>query len=118
VAICTEDNDGVRRIVLAGVVDIAQAAELKEALMETATSESRVSIQVSGATSIDVTTAQLLWAAVSCPFLLGPARFVVDGPWSPEVEQSFLNSGLAPILSAMLQRPSPQERTDVLASRY
>ena len=116
-AICTENNDGVRRIALADVVDIAQAAELKDALMEPAGSESRVSIRVSAATSIDVTPVQLLWAAVSCPSLLGAAQFVVEGPWSAQVEQSFLNNGLASILSAMLQSPSPQERADVLTNR-
>lgn len=116
-AIGTENNDGVRRIVLADVVDIAQASELKQALMETAGSETRVSIRVSAATSIDVTTVQLLWAAVSCSSLPGAAEFVVEGPWSAQVEQSFLNSGLMPILSAMSQTPAA-ERADVHASRY
>jgi anti-anti-sigma regulatory factor len=114
-AIRTKDTDGRRCIILTDVVDIAQASELKQALTEAIGSASRVSIQVSEATAIDVTTAQLLWAAVSCSSAAG-TELVVDGPWSTQVEESFLNSGLLAILHAMAEN-STQERSNVNSGR-
>lgn len=113
-AILTKDTDGRRCIVLADVVDIAQASDLKQALTEGIGWASRIFIQVSGATSIDVTTAQLLWAAVSCS-ALSDTEIVVEGPWAAQVEESFLTSGLTPLLQAMTQN-SAVEGTDVLVS--
>lgn len=115
-AISTKDRDDVRCIVLTDVVDIAQASELKQALSEAIGSVSRVSIEVSEATAIDVTTAQLLWAAVSYSSLSG-TEIVVQGPWSAQVEQSFLASGLTPLLQPMVQN-SAEEGANVLASRH
>jgi anti-anti-sigma regulatory factor len=115
-AISTEDKDGVRCIILADVVDIAEASDLKQALTESIGSISRVCIQVSAATAIDVTTAQLLWAAVSCSSLSG-TELVVEGPWSAQVEESFLTSGLSPLLQAMVQNLA-EEGANVLASRH
>jgi anti-anti-sigma regulatory factor len=115
-AISTKDRDDVRCIFLTDVVDIAQASELKQALSEAIGSVSRVSIEVSGATAIDVTTAQLLWAAVSYSSLSG-TEIVVQGPWSAQVEQSFLTSGLTPLLQSMVQSAAG-EGANVLASRH
>jgi anti-anti-sigma regulatory factor len=115
-AISTKDRDDVRCIVLTDVVDIAQASELKQALSEAIGSVSRLSIEVSEATAIDVTTAQLLWTVVSYSSLSG-TEIVVQGPWSAQVEQSFLTSGLTPLLQSMVQS-SAGEGANVLASRH
>jgi len=114
-AISTKNIDGVRRIVLTDVVDIGQAAELKQALTEAIGSASRVVIQISAATSVDITTAQLLWAGVSCSSS-GGVEIVVEGPWSRQVEELFLASGLTPLLQAMVQG-SAGKGADVLVSR-
>ena len=113
-AISTKNMDGVRSIVLADVVDIAQASQLKQALIEAIGSASRVVIQVSAATSVDITTAQLLWTVSSSS--LSRAEIVVEGPWNPQVEQSFMTSGLMPILQAIVQS-SVGEGAHVLVSR-
>ncbi len=113
-AISTKDMDGVRYIILGDIVDIAQASDLKHALTAAIGSVSRVSIQVSGATTIDVTVAQLLWAAISCASVSG-TELVVEGPWSKQVEEAFLMSGLTPLLKAMAPS-SPEEGVNVLAS--
>jgi anti-anti-sigma regulatory factor len=115
-AISTKDRDDVRCIVLTDVVDIAQASELKQALSEAIGSVSRLSIEVSEATAIDVTTAQLLWTVVSYSSLSG-TEIVVQGPWSAQVEQSFLTSGLTPLLQSMVQSAAG-EGANVLASRH
>lgn len=114
-AITTNDKDGTRYIVLRDVVDIAQAAGLKRTLTETIGSVARACIQVSSATAIDVTTAQLLWAAVSCAPLSG-TELVVEGPWSAQVEESFSNTGLSPALQLILEN-SHREESNVLARR-
>lgn len=114
-SISTKNMDGVPCIALSNVVDIAQASELKQALTEAIGSTPRVSIQVSATTSIDVTTLQLLWAAVLCSSLSG-TEIVIEGSWSPQVEESLLASGLTPLLRAM-RHSSVGEGADVLASR-
>jgi len=114
-AISTKNMDGARCIVLTDIVDIAQAAELKQALTEAIGSASRVVIQVSATTSIDITTAQLLWAGVSCSSL-GGVEIVVEGPWNRQVEESLLASGITPLLQAMVQS-SAGKGADVLFSR-
>ncbi|WP_348263381.1 hypothetical protein P8935_02230 [Telmatobacter sp. DSM 110680] len=111
-AISSKSVGGVRFILLADDVDIAQAAELKQVINEAIKSGSRVSIQVSGATGIGVTAAQLLWAAISSP----GTEIVVEGPWSAQVEESFSASGLRPLLQAIVQS-SVEEGANVLASR-
>ena len=114
-AISTKNMDGARCIILTDVVDIGQAAELKQALTEAIGSASRVVIQISAATSVDITTAQLLWAGVSCSSS-GGVEIVVEGPWSRQVEELFLASGLTPLLQAMVQG-SAGKGADVLVSR-
>jgi anti-anti-sigma regulatory factor len=115
-AISTEHKDGSLCIILSAGVDIAQAAELKQTLTESIGSVPRVAIQVSAATAIDVTTAQLLWAAVSCS-PLADTEVVVEGPWSTQVRESFLLSGLTPLLQAIVHC-SNAEGANVLASRF
>jgi hypothetical protein len=115
-AISTKDMEGVRYIILVDVVDIVQASDLKQALTEAIGAVSRVSIQVSAASAIDITTAQLLWAAISCASVAG-TELVVEGPWSAQVEEAFLMSGLAPLLRAMVHS-SGEEGANVLASRH
>jgi anti-anti-sigma regulatory factor len=114
-AISTKNMDGARCVVLTDIVDIAQAAELKQALTEAIGSASRVVIQISAATSVDITTAQLLWAGVSCSSH-GGVEIMVEGPWSHQIEELFLASGLTPLLQAMVQSAAGKG-ADVLFSR-
>ncbi|MGA7243713.1 MAG: STAS domain-containing protein [Terracidiphilus sp.] len=114
-AINVEDQNGRRRIRLDDVVDIAQAAELKQILMEAIGSFAPVSIQVSGASAIDVTAVQLLWAALSHASTTGK-EFAIVGPWDEEIERSLSCTGISPIMHSMLAQ-SGEEESNALAAR-
>jgi len=114
-AISTHIEDGFQYVTLVDAVDIEQAADLKRILMEAIGSAARVCIQVSGATAVDVTTVQLIWAAASCSS--SATELEIQGPWSEQVEESFSHTGLSPVLDLM-SRSAAREETDVLATRH
>ena len=108
-------KDGIQYIRLSDAVDIAQAAELKRILMDAMALSSRVRIFVSGATAVDVTAVQLLWASVLHASLAG-TDLVVEGPLSKEVERSLACTGIFSILNSLAAQPG-REATSVLARR-
>jgi anti-anti-sigma factor len=114
-AISVDSQDGTQYIRLTEAIDIAQAAELKRILMDAIASSSRVRITVPGATEIDVTAVQLLWASVLHASSAG-TDLVVEGPLNKEVERSFACTGIFPILNSVVAQPG-QEATSVLTSR-
>jgi anti-anti-sigma factor len=57
------DSEGRSLIWLQGEIDIATSVELKTALMEALSSPKEILVDVEGATDLDVTAVQLLWAA-------------------------------------------------------
>lgn len=58
-----EQNGGLCCIRLEGEVDIASAAELKKLLLQALASGSELRVGLEGATELDITALQLLWAA-------------------------------------------------------
>lgn len=64
---------------LEGALDIADAAELKQALLEALASQQQSRISLESATGIDITTVQLLWAAERERTASG-AALVLEGP--------------------------------------
>jgi anti-anti-sigma regulatory factor len=114
-AINVEDKNGRRCIRLDDVVDIAQAADLKQILMEAIGSFESVRIEVSGASAIDVTAVQLLWAALSHASSTGK-DLAIEGPWNEEIVRSLSCTGISPILLSMLAK-SGKEESSVLAAR-
>jgi len=58
-----EQDDALGTIRLEGAVDIGCAAELKEMLLDALASGKEVRVALDGATGLDVTAIQLLWAA-------------------------------------------------------
>ena len=114
-AISVDSQDGIQYIRLSDAVDIAQAAELKRILMDAMALSSRVRISVSGATAVDVTAVQLLWASVLHASSAG-TDLVVEGPLSKEVERSLACNGIFSILNSLAAQPG-REATSVLARR-
>ncbi|MGA8740043.1 MAG: STAS domain-containing protein [Terracidiphilus sp.] len=114
-AINVEDKNGRRCIRLDDVVDIAQAADLKEILIDAIGSFASVRVEVSGASAIDVTTVQLLWTALSHASSAGK-DFAIEGRWNKEIERSLSGTGISPILHSMLAK-SAEEESNVLAAR-
>jgi anti-anti-sigma factor len=114
-AIDVDTLEGIRYIRLTDALDIAQAAELKRVLMDAVASSPRVCIQVAGVSALDVTTVQLLWAAVFQAKSVG-AELILEGPVSEAVEQSLAGTGLFPLLASLLVR-SEEEAGRVLSSR-
>jgi anti-anti-sigma factor len=114
-AISVDSQDGTQYIRLTEAIDIAQAAELKQVLMDAIASSSRVRILVSDATVIDVTVVQLLWASV-LHASSADADLVIEGPLNKEVERSFACTGIFPILNSAAAQPG-REATSVLANR-
>ena len=82
-------NETQSLIGLEGAIDIASAAELKKLLLEGLNSGREVRVSLAGATDLDVTAVQLLWAAereasrsgVTCFFAPPPAT-PVRMPWA------------------------------------
>jgi anti-anti-sigma regulatory factor len=63
VPIRLETKDGQSVIELKGVIDISASAELKQLLVEALHGGQAVRIALAGATDLDVTAVELLWAA-------------------------------------------------------
>jgi anti-anti-sigma regulatory factor len=105
-AIHFAEEFGCCRIILEDFVDISHAAELKRTLMQALRSTVPLCIQVSGATAIDVTIVQLLWAAVRYASAAG-TKLTFEGGWSEDIERSFSQSGLVPMLQCFRTQSSP-----------
>ncbi|HMG87991.1 MAG TPA: STAS domain-containing protein [Terracidiphilus sp.] len=114
-AVDVDTREGIRYIRLADALDIAQAAELKCALMDAIPSSQRVCIQVAAVSAIDVTIAQLLWAAVFHAKSAG-SDLILEGPLSEAVDKSLSATGIYPLMASLLVR-SEEEAGSVHTSR-
>jgi anti-anti-sigma regulatory factor len=114
-AISVDSQDGTQYIRLIDAIDIGHAAELRQILMDAIASSPRIRIPICGATAIDVTAVQLLWASVDHASLAGK-DLAVEGPLSEEVEKSFAGTGIFPILNSVAAQPG-REAASVLTSR-
>jgi anti-anti-sigma factor len=63
VAITLEQSGSQGVLHLEGAIDIASASELKELLLKALESAAEVRVSLDGATGLDVTAVELLWAA-------------------------------------------------------
>lgn len=81
----TEQKDEAGNVVicLADSVDIAHAGELKAALVRSLVAPVHVLVDVAQVTALDVTGAQLLWAAQR-QALASEAVLEFRGPWNDE----------------------------------
>jgi anti-anti-sigma factor len=70
-AIVVDQHEGRCVIRLQGEIDIASAAELKKVLLEALASGRELRVNTEGATRLDVTAWQLLWAAAREARVLG-----------------------------------------------
>jgi anti-anti-sigma regulatory factor len=68
---------------LEGVIDISSAGELKEQLLKALESGQPVSVSLQGATDLDVTAVQLLWAAERKAKGAGVSYSIADAPPEP-----------------------------------
>jgi anti-anti-sigma regulatory factor len=85
-----EESSTIR---LEGVIDIALAGELREALLKALTSGKELRISLEGATDLDVTAMQLLWAARRMADTSN-VKLEFNGPVQERVSASFAEVGL------------------------
>jgi len=100
------EADGTGVVALEGRADIAEAAQLKNALLEAAAAQAGLRVEVSRATAVDVTAVQLLWAAQRQARQTGKP-FEIAGPWNAEAEAQLKEMGLYP---SQLFAPLREER--------
>ena len=86
-------TDGGQRICLEGATDIASAAALKAALLEAIATGREVRVSLEGASSLDVTALQLLWAAKREARRLN-VEFVFEGEPPEAIRGSMASMGL------------------------
>jgi anti-anti-sigma regulatory factor len=63
VGVTLEKSETLNLLRLEGAIDIASAVELKDLLLKALEPPSEVRVSLEGATDLDVTAVQLLWAA-------------------------------------------------------
>lgn len=114
-AVEVDTREGIRYIRLTHALDITQAAELKCALMDAIATSPRVCIEIAGASAIDVTIVQLLWAAISHAKSVG-SDLVLQGPVSEAVERSLFGTGILPLMTSLVVG-SEEEAGSVHSSR-
>jgi anti-anti-sigma factor len=102
-AITVDRHEDAQLIHLSGPLNIEQAAELKGVLLEVLASSPHVSIQLAGASSIDITIVQLLCAAAAHA-VSGGVNFVIEGPLNEAISQSLSRTGILPILQSLIAK--------------
>jgi anti-anti-sigma regulatory factor len=89
--------ESLSELCLEGAIDIASAAELKDLLIQALGCGTQVRISIDGATALDVTAVELLWAAEREAKRLG-LGFSVAGSVSDEISATLDETGLKPFL--------------------
>ena len=92
-----DENGSQAAIGLDGVVDISSAAELKTLLLQALHSGKEVRASLDGATDLDVTAVELLWAAEREASKTG-VRFSFAGPAPVAVSAALSEAGLQQLL--------------------
>jgi anti-anti-sigma factor len=91
-----EKNDAGGLVALRGTIDIACAAQLKALLLEALNTGTGVRISLDGATYLDVTALQLLWAAQQQAQRSGvPLR--IEGNIPQAVSAGLADAGFPPL---------------------
>ncbi len=83
---------------LEGAMDIASAAELKERLVEVLNAGLEVRVSLAGATALDVTAVELLWAAAREAKQSG-LGFLLAEPIPEEISGALVAAGLQTFLA-------------------
>jgi anti-anti-sigma factor len=95
-----EKNDAGSLVALSGTIDIACAAELKALLLEALNTGNEVRISLDGATYLDVTAFQLLWAAEQEARRSG-VTFRIEGQIPGAVSTGCADGGFPPLLASV-----------------
>ena len=82
---------------LEGVIGIECAAELKRALMEALEPGRQVKAALAGASCLDVTAVQMIWAARRAAEALGE-RFTIEGQMPEPLQAALADAGLKELL--------------------
>lgn len=85
---------------LEGAIDVSAAAELKKHLIDALASGRDVSVALDGASDLDVTAVQLLWAARRQAEVSGVA-FAFDGQLPEEAAATLAHAGLDQLLTTV-----------------
>ena len=85
-----EDSSLVR---LEGAIDIASAAEMKSVLLNALTSKKEIRLTLEGATELDITALQVLYAAERDAAKAG-IRFALEGSVPDEISAAMTAAGL------------------------
>jgi len=93
--VACESRDGKNVIRLEGAVDIGSAAEFRQLLIDVLNQGDAIEISLRGATELDITAMQLLWAAGKAARGAGTG-FALDGEVPPEIRVAFMGMGLEP----------------------
>jgi anti-anti-sigma factor len=100
VGIIVEQSKNSSVIRLEGTIDIAAAAEFKKSLLQSLGSGNEIRIALDGATDMDVTAVQLIWAARRAAEGTGLAfslSFAVPASVSSALGKAGLQQFLAPV---------------------
>jgi len=92
VPVTLEENDALSQIRLEGAIDIGCAAELKTLLVRALNSGKEVRLAIDGATHLDMTAIQLLWAAEREAAKSG-AGFALGGPMAEGIAAGLREAG-------------------------
>jgi anti-anti-sigma factor len=84
---------------LEGVIDIASAAELKKLLLTAFNSGREVRVALGGATDLDVTAVQLLWAARRQAKVSG-VNFAFTGQMQEQVTSALRQAGFTDVVTS------------------
>jgi anti-anti-sigma regulatory factor len=98
VPVTLEENDGLKTIRLEGAVGIDSAAELKDLLVKALEPGGELRIALGGATDLDVTAMQLLWAARRAA-ATPDVRFVIEGQVQERVAAALAAAGMERVMA-------------------
>jgi len=100
VPITLEQSEDISVLRLEGAIDIASAAELKKLFIQAFASGHDVRVEMDGATDLDVTAVQLLWAARREAKVSG-VEFALTGEVPEAVTSALRQAGFTKLAATM-----------------
>jgi anti-anti-sigma factor len=88
-----EERENTSLVRMEGAIDIASAAEIKSALLDALASKTEIRLTLQGATELDVTAMQLLYAAERDAEKTG-ILFALEGSVPNEIAVAITEAGL------------------------
>ena len=88
-----EEGENTYLVRLEGAIDIASAAEMKSVLLNALTSKKEIRLTLEGATELDITALQVLYAAERDAAKAG-IRFALEGSVPDEISAAMTAAGL------------------------